>query len=366
MCPSWSLRRYRDGDEQAIFDLQNTVFPNWRSLEYWKWKYLKNPAGPPIVWLAEHDNKIIGHYGIIPVRMKVGNMYVTGSFGGDAATHPKYQGKGVFSSLVNRCFLDASLNCFPLTFGFAHADVGPTYMRYERRGHVCFMRFVDKVLNWEPVLDKYVRSKFLSRTAASVFGKVCKSRSTNESFKIERINHFDGRIDRFWEKISMCFEIIVKRDEKYLTWRYTDHPTNKYILYAATKDNEILGYCVLREARDKNLRVGCITDILGFQNGSNVVAHLVERAIRHFEERDVYKISCLMSEKHPYSMIFRKAGFITSIHRNLALYATINLPGSAINEKMTYLQALTLSQNGFLKEKENWFMMSGDGEWWGD
>jgi len=77
---SWNLRKYRNGDEQAIFELLNIAYGKWHSLEYWKWKYKKNPAGSPIIWLAEHNNKIISHYGIIPIRMKVGNTYMTGSF----------------------------------------------------------------------------------------------------------------------------------------------------------------------------------------------------------------------------------------------------------------------------------------------
>jgi len=175
MSPSWILRKYRDGDAQAIFELLNMAFGNWHSLAYWRWKYLKNPAGPPIVWLAEHNGKIIGHYGIIPVRMKVGNLHVNASYPNDAAVHPKYQGKGIFSSLVNKCCLDAAENDLPLTYGLATVRLGPTYKRYEWQGHICFMSRMIKVLNWKPILNRYVRSELLAGAAAYVLRKICRS-----------------------------------------------------------------------------------------------------------------------------------------------------------------------------------------------
>jgi len=357
---SWHLRKYRDGDEQAIVELLNIAFGRWHNLEYWKWRYKKNPAGSPIIWLAEHDSKIIGHCAVIPIRMKVGNTYITGSFNRNAATHPEYQGKGVFSSIINRCYQDAAEKDIPLTYGFANINLGPTYKRYEWRGHICFLVYVTKVLDWEPRLSRYIHNKFLARAAACVLGKIRRPRSTNGSLIIERISRFDERINRFWEGISKHFKIIVKRDQKYLNWRYADYPENKYTIYTAVKDHRILGYCVLSEEQHENMRYGIIVDILGFQDYYNAVGYLIQRAVECFKEHDVDEVVCMLSEKHPYTSIFRKAGFITPLRRKRALHAAINLRGSSIDEKAAYEQALTLSQSSFLKEKRNWFMMSGD------
>jgi predicted N-acetyltransferase YhbS len=368
---SYNLRKYREGDEQAILELMNAAFGKWprlgrssaHALDYWIWKYKKNPAGSPIIWVAENKNKIIGHYGMIPIKIKVGNSHMIGLIGCDAAVHPKYQGRGVFSSVVNRCSLDAAENGIPLTYGFAQIRLGPTYKRYERKGHICSMVYMCKALNWEPLLNKYIHNRFLSRIAATMLGKICRSKSAPNSLRIERISRFDPRIDKFCETISKQFKIIVKRDQRYLNWRYVDDPRYKYTIYTAMKDNRILGYCVLRREKRQNLTIGFIADILGFQNNTNVVDYLIERAQKHFKEHDVDVIGCGLSEKHPYKAIFRKAGFIEyPLARTLALYATINLRGSSIDEKEAYSQALTLSQSRFLKEKRNWFMMLSDND----
>ncbi len=362
---SWKLRKYRDGDEQAIVELLNFAFGKWHSLRYWKWKYRENPAGSPIIWLAEHDSKIIGHYGIIPIKMKVGNMYVTGSFACNGATHPEYQGRGVFSSIVNRCYFDAAENGIPLTYGFAMIHLGPTYKRYEWRGHISFLVRVMKVLNWEPLLGRHLHNKFLIRAGSCVMERVRRSRFEDGNLEIERVDLFDERIDRLWERVSKDFKIIVVRDQTYLNWRYVDQPENEYIILTAVKNGEILGYCVLSEEQHGNLRYGFIVDVLGFQNHYSAIDCLIQRALEHFKERDVDIVSCIMSEKHPYKAIFKRSGFVTSRAHALipkrALYATVNLPGSIIDEKEAYSQALLFSQNSFLREKKNWFMMSGDG-----
>ncbi len=357
---SWNLRKYQDGDEHGIVELLRIAFRKPYSMEEWRWRYKENPACSPIIWLAEHDSKIIGHYAIVPIKMKVGNTYITGSFARNAATHPKYREKGIFSSTVNRCYQDAAENNIPLTYGYANTNLGPTYKRYEWRGHICFMVNLIKVLNWEPFLSRYIPLNFLVNATAQTIGKIGRRGSANGGLEIERIDRFDERVDRFWEKISKQFRIIVKRDHAYLNWRYADCPKKEYAIYTAMKNNEIVGYCVLSEERHDNMKSGMIIDILGFEDHRDVVNHLIQRSLRCFKENDIDQVICMMSEEHPYKAIFIRAGFIASPRRKTALVTTINLRGSSIDEKAIYPQALILSQNYFLKKKSNWFMMSGD------
>jgi len=91
--------------------------------------------------------------------------------------------------------------------------------------------------------------------------------------------------------------------------------------------------------------------------------------LKYFEEHDIDIVGCTMAERHPYKTPFMKAGFIAYPLRmsgypltKSALYCTVNLQGPSIYDKVAYQQALTLSQNPFFKEKQNWIMMSGDGD----
>jgi hypothetical protein len=363
MTDSWVLRKYREGDEQATLQLLNTVFSKRRSLEYWKWKCKNNPAGHPVIWLAECNGKIIGHYAMVPVTMKIGNAYITGSVGCGAATDPDHQGKGVFSSIVNRCCVDAAENDIPITYGFADRNLGPTYKRYERMGHISFVIRMMKVLDWQSVVATYAPSRLFS-TAARALGRMTISQCSSRDLSLEKINRFDDRFDALWQEISRDFTVIAKRDKAYLNWRYMGHPEREQIVYAAVEDYRVLGYCVLAERQHQSLKLGLIVDIIGSQGRRNVVHRLIQKAVKHFEERDVDVVTCHLSEKHPYQGAFVSAGFIPHPRRKRALYCAVNLRGSTVDEKQAYSQALLLSQNHLLKKKSNWFMMHGDADYW--
>jgi hypothetical protein len=295
--------------------------------------------------------------------MKVGNAYVTGSLCCDAATHPDYQGKGVFSSIVNRSYLDAAERGIPITYGFARTNVGPIYKRYERAGHICYMKRMVKVLDWERILARHLHNKLLTGAAGYVLRRIRRSRSRRPSLSMERVSRFDNSIDSFWKQVSNDFRIIVRRDQRYLNWRYPDHPDKEYTIYTAVRNHEILGYCVLSQAQWRGLKLGLIVDILGVRDQRNVVACLVDEAVELLGQQGVQGIAAAMSEEHPYTALFRRAGFVTYPSRSAVLHAAINLPGSPIHEEYVYDQANLLSQNSLLRKKSNWFMAYGDTNW---
>jgi len=363
MNPSWKVRKYRDGDESGILELMKAIYGRWHSPQYWEWKYKKNPAGSSIICLAaEEDGKVVGHYGSIPFSMKLGNSYVKASFNTDGATHPMYRGQGVFSVLVNKCHLEVAANAIPLTYGIADANLGPTYKRYEWAGHICFMVNMIKVIDRKAVLRSYLGNRHLGWAPRVLKKMRSATASDSSSVTVEQVNRFDSRIDEFWTTISPWHTVIVRRDQRHLNWRYADHPEQKYKIYTAMEHDQILGYCVLGTGQWRDLEFGYIVDIMGVRDDRDTVGCLVKTAVEYFEGCGVDVIACMMSEGHPYQRMFRRAGFLTSplSRRQRALYATINLQGTAIDERKAYSQALALSQNHFLRNKTNWFMMSAD------
>jgi hypothetical protein len=65
-----SWRPFRSGDEAAINDGFNAVFGQHRTLAEWAWKFPDITARRPIM-LAVDDDRIVVHYGAIPVRMEI-------------------------------------------------------------------------------------------------------------------------------------------------------------------------------------------------------------------------------------------------------------------------------------------------------
>ena len=46
--------------------------------EYYAWKYAENPAGTPLVRMAEDGGEVGGLYAVVPKRMKIGSQNTIG------------------------------------------------------------------------------------------------------------------------------------------------------------------------------------------------------------------------------------------------------------------------------------------------
>jgi hypothetical protein len=64
-------RPYRAGDEVEINIGFNRVFGLNRSLGEWRWKYPAEPEGRWIMLALGSNGEVVGHYGAVPVRLKV-------------------------------------------------------------------------------------------------------------------------------------------------------------------------------------------------------------------------------------------------------------------------------------------------------
>jgi hypothetical protein len=97
---NYNVRSYQKDDEKEIIELLKTVFPDWANRknveDYWSWKYLSPPLGSQIT-LVTHEGKIVSVSHQILLEMKIGDTIYQSQYGDDAATHPKYQGKGVYN-----------------------------------------------------------------------------------------------------------------------------------------------------------------------------------------------------------------------------------------------------------------------------
>ena len=70
------------------------------SEEIWNYKHRDNPFGKSIMLVAEKDNKIAGVRALMRWEWKVGERNYSAFRAVDTATHPDFQGKGIFKKLT--------------------------------------------------------------------------------------------------------------------------------------------------------------------------------------------------------------------------------------------------------------------------
>jgi hypothetical protein len=96
---------------------------------------------------------------------------------------------------------------------------------------------------------------------------------TSDDFEVELIHSFDENVDPLWGKPRYSF--FLRRDARYLNWRYFENP-DKYNVLVAAKGEAYLGYIVTKMAKDKI--TGVICDFITFDDRMDVFYSLVKQA----------------------------------------------------------------------------------------
>ena len=96
-----TIRNYRDGDEEEIYQLYQAVYPSLqhdrdRWMRWWHWLYKENPAGPSQIYIVEEEAKIIAHLAFISVDLKVGNETTKALQAIDFMIHPDSEFTGLW------------------------------------------------------------------------------------------------------------------------------------------------------------------------------------------------------------------------------------------------------------------------------
>lgn len=355
MKTGWSSRTYEEGDEQNIFDLVRAVWGDqvpekeqW--IKGWKWMFADNPAGSSIIWLAEHDGKIIGEYPLVMADMKIGDKIVKTGQIADTMTNPEYRRQGIAFTLGREALSQLRGQGAYIAFGFPTAEAYPLHIKTGWLD-ICAVQTMFKPLNLRNLLGEYFTCNMLLLGSLSAVTKLllktvfrAKNPPKVEGLTIAKLSYFDDRFNDFWEQISNDYNIIVVRNKSYLNWRYVDVPNAKYTIYVAEKDNKVCGYMVLEHRYLHRLMVGHILDIIAPQHQQNVVQCLISKALEHFEQE---KADVVISEivANRYRKEFLKNGFVPyprSKNCFIAYNASPDIPDE------------------FLKNPKNWFIQLGD------
>lgn len=327
-----TIRMYQEGDENEIIDLLEYVFDGWphfdiecTPLDHWKWKYLDNPTSNAVLSVALYDNEVVGCFGLLIQRIKIGDRIFLGSNGVDVAVHPDFRRIGIYNKMW--CLINELENNTGIKFHYG-VEGNPILIRKNLRlGFHLFpfsaMQFInindiDMHLRLMPTKYAQIKKyglKLLKLRARSYTGLP----SLTDDINIYEIKSFDDRVNIFWDEIKDHYNFIIERKKDYLNWRYCDSRGGNYTVKIAVNNGHILGYMIIRVNRYiKEYPIGYIVDIITLPNSYYVVNKLVKNAIEYFDGNNINLIQSLVIKHHPYEEIFRAHGFV-NIRRKLYL-----------------------------------------------
>jgi len=394
-----TIRRYVDGDEEKILELLSIVFGGWRGKDYWHWKYRGNPAGfYSNIWIAEHENRVVSYYAIIPVKLRIADKIVLGAQSVDTATHPDYRKLGLFSLLAKNTLTTAFKDGILIVYGFPGRmsyggflktewkDTGFVPKRYKIlkiRKALNLAEYWNLLIKMNPRKAKALTSMFwralrkrnltsdeIPRIStvrdtlllvAILISNFRALRSTSRvkempGLEIMPVDTFDEQIDHFWQESAPNFPVAIDRNKDYLNWRYFENPLDKYTVFTARKSNRIVGYMVLKIKKQE----GIIMDILG--RDEQTFTLLLQRAVQHFTSEGMATIQIWMPDNHVCARVIKRYGF--GSYQWLARFSSrLGFLKGVINPFILYLNSPEMLKNkDGICNIEQWLLSAGDSD----
>ena len=353
----WAIRTYKEGDEQGIYELWQTVYPSdqhnrdeW--MKWWRWTYRDGPGGRGQIWIADHGGKIVGHYGVIFIPMKVGDEIVKASQNIDVMTDPEYRNQGIFATLEQKSLDEIGKQGIPFIIGFPN---NVAYYGHKKSGwfDISNLKTIVKPFNWNKFVGLKIKNGFLSGFLATgsglildkFFFKIQEAFTAADRLTVTRISSFDERFDRLWSRVSSQYPIMVVRNKNYLNWRYSV-PGKEYSIFSVEGNNEVDGYLVLGHRKRENAKTSFIFDMI---TESDKVMHcLISEAMKECKQVGSDFIEYrLIANKHHRSLL-RKNGFIF-------------IPFIKGSYFIAY-SSLSQFTATMLKNPNNWFVQIGDSD----
>ena len=121
-------------DEQTLSAYQRlfeVCFPatNKYSSTYLRWLYLDNPVGQAVGFDAWDGDRLAAHYACIPTAARIQGEATKVLLSLNTATHPDYQGQGLFTKLADMTYQHGMQTGFDGVYGVANANSTPGFIR---------------------------------------------------------------------------------------------------------------------------------------------------------------------------------------------------------------------------------------------
>jgi GNAT superfamily N-acetyltransferase len=246
-----SVRPFVEGDLPHVLDLLEASLGGGptgrRSAELFRWKHFDNPFGSSLLLVAEHEARLVGLRAFMRWRFQAAGRPLRAVRAVDTATHPDYQGMGVFSRLT-RVALDAMAGEVDLVFNTPNDKSGPGYLK----------------LGWREVgrVPVAVRVRRPLRLAA---GRRARARPEPPVAAAPAVRSLGatGPLARLLEQEPPPpGGLATPRTIEYLRWRYGAAPLLGYRTVTEESGGDLAGLALFRVRRRGRLLEATITEVL--------------------------------------------------------------------------------------------------------
>ena len=343
---------YDSTSEAEVFSFQGAAWPHRNPSLIpgrWRWMFVDSArrlGREPKVWIHKAGDRVVGHMGSIPVRLKAGADILDTGWLVDTMVADDYRSRGLGSRLMVQAHEEQP---FSLSLG-----------------QTSEMREIQFRLGWQKVAhletaqllirpENVIRGK-LPKPAAFAAGLGLRASSAiRDLFRpashvtVRTIDRFDHRHDELWHAVSSSVTCAVVRDAAYLNWKYVDQPGQHFIRLEILDSDRLLGIVVLavREpsASYKYRRVFLVDLVAPFSNHEALV-QVVQAAATQAAERGADAVLCLHIGA-PLTRALKACGFALRRPERVLLVDDTTLPAPT---------------RELLADGVNWLVTQGDSD----
>jgi hypothetical protein len=137
--------------------LLTQVFNKEFNFDYLKWLYKDNPSGHAITFNISKNKKIVGHYAVIPTKIKINNKIYKAALSLNTAVDNEFRGKGFFKLMADETFRKCIKKKIKFIFGVSNYQSTRLFEKYFK-----FQNFgeLDIFVSFGNVKRKKVKEKF--------------------------------------------------------------------------------------------------------------------------------------------------------------------------------------------------------------
>jgi hypothetical protein len=284
---NYTIRKLGNDEFDLLVPLMKDCFGMDVGVNYFDWKFKRNPSGPVIGFIAiSAEGEVAAYYGVIPEQYVLSGEITTIYQSCDTMTHTRHRRRGLFEKLAVHCYeyLRNEGKLFVIGFGGDHSTPG-------------LLKF-----GWKKSFD--ARYYFIPRFFLWLH-------STYDRNHITEIADY-SKIEKLVQKSNQNAEYHSHKTLEIFKWRLSN-PLNKYkvVAYKTNKEDiEYSSYLVYYFGENKIV----LFDFY-FQDDDackTLLAYL-EKQLQHSDMRGII---AFCQEKSEYSEILRKNNFIINPFAN--------------------------------------------------
>lgn len=228
---NYKFEKLNPNQFERLVPLMQDCFGMDTNIEYFKWKFIDNPAGKFVGFIAidEETNETAAYYGAIAEEYIIDGKKQRIYQSCDTMTHSNHRRKGLFKKLALKCYEDLENNNELFIIGFGGGQSTPGFLKFGWK-HVFNFRnlFLPKILCYPTLLKKTSEDSF---------------EAIND---LAKLGHLFVYENKNLSKIHSLRNIVN------IKWRYKN-PLIKYktIAYKTTADSRIEGYITFYTKNEK-------------------------------------------------------------------------------------------------------------------